>query len=158
MKRESTATLQSALPLLKERASAIAERFYATLLTEHPELRPMFGADAQESGLQAARLAKAILAYVANLERLDLLSPAIARISVRHVQVGVKPDQYPLVGEHLLRAIRAELAAAATPDLLGAWQDAYQQLADIMIDAERRLYEPAVPAEPPLHPLPHRSS
>ena len=48
-----------------------------------------------------------------------------------------------MVGQHLLAAIKEVLGEAATTDIIDAWAEAYQQLADIMIQAEARLYEEA---------------
>jgi nitric oxide dioxygenase len=113
------------------------------MLQAHPELRPMFNVNDQESGEQAKRLAMAILAYVGNIDRLDLLGPAVTNISRRHVQTHVKPEHYPIVGHHLLEAIKSVLGDAATPEVLGAWAVAYQELADIMIGREKAMYAEA---------------
>lgn len=141
MTEEQTSILETSVPMLRARGGAIAERFYQTLLGEHPELRPMFSADDQESGQQAMRLAKVILAYVSNLRRLDSLSAALFQINERHVKVGVAPEQYPLVGDHLVRAVSGELKEFATPVYLDAWRTAYDELAARMIDAEARMYQ-----------------
>jgi nitric oxide dioxygenase len=58
----------------------------------------------------------------------------------RHVSLEIKPEHYPIVGEHLLGAITQVLEDAATLDILNAWGAAYGQLAEIMIGAENALY------------------
>jgi nitric oxide dioxygenase len=128
-----------------EHGEAITRLFYTQMLEAHPELRSMFNANDQESGKQAKRLAMAILAYVGNIDRLDLLGPAVTNISRRHVHTHVKAEQYPIVGHYLLEAIKSVLGVAATPEILDAWGVAYQELADIMIDREKAMYAEVPP-------------
>jgi nitric oxide dioxygenase len=140
MTETQTQILKSTLSAVQEHGLSIATVFYKHLLEQNPELAPMFATGDQENGKQAERLAAAILAYVGNIDRLNLLGPAVTNISRRHVATGVKPEHYPIVGRHLLEAIRQVLAGAATPEILDAWAAAYQQLADIMIEREQAMY------------------
>jgi len=57
--------------------------------------------------------------------------------------VGIRADHYPIVGHHLLGAIKEVLGEAATPELLAAWAEAYTSLANLLIEAERAAYEEA---------------
>jgi len=132
--------VQSTLPALRQHGETITRVFYKELLEENPDLRPMFGAEDQATGAQAKRLAGAILAYVGNLDRLDLLGPAVTNIGRRHVHLGVRAEHYPIVGKHLLRAMQTVLGEAATPEVLEAWAAAYGQLAEIMIGLEAEMY------------------
>lgn len=139
--------VKSTLPALQQHGETITQVFYRQMLEAHPELRPMFATGDQENGAQAKRLAGAILAYVANIDRLDLLGPAVTNISRRHVNVHVKPEHYPIVGEHLLGAIKTVLGDAATPEIIDAWGAAYSDLAEIMIGREQQMYaEQAAPS------------
>jgi nitric oxide dioxygenase len=132
--------VQSTLPALRQHGETITRVFYKELLEENPDLRPMFNAGDQASGAQAKRLAGAILAFVGNLDRLDLLGPAVTNIARRHVHLGVRAEHYPIVGQHLLRAMQTVLGDAATPEVLDAWAAAYGQLAEIMIGLEAEMY------------------
>jgi nitric oxide dioxygenase len=132
--------VQRTLPALRQHGETITRVFYRELLQAHPELHEMFNSGDQENGAQAKRLAGAILAYVGNLDRLDLLSDAVTNISRRHVRVGVLPEQYPIVGKYLLGAIQTVLGKDATPEVLAAWAVAYQELAEIMMDREKAMY------------------
>jgi nitric oxide dioxygenase len=133
--------VKSTLPALRQHGETITTVFYQRMLEAHPELRAMFSAADQESGVQAKRLAGAILAYVGNIDRLDLLGPAVTNICQRHVNVNVQPEQYPIVGKHLLEAIQIVLGDAATPEVIDAWAAAYGDLAEIMIAREKTMYE-----------------
>ena len=61
----------------------------------------------------------------------------------KHASLDVQPAQYAVVGEHLLAAIKEVLGDAATEGIVGAWTEAYQQLAGIMIGIEAGLYDEA---------------
>ena len=39
----------------------------------------------------------------------------------KHASLGMLPEHYPIVGEHLLGAIRDVLGTAATGDIVSAW-------------------------------------
>lgn len=140
--------VKSTLPALREHGEEITRVFYQDLLASNPELRPMFATGDQENGSQAKRLAGAILAYVASIDKLDLLGPAVTDISRRHVATQVRPEHYPIVGKHLLKAIKSVLGDAATLEILDAWAAAYDALAEIMIAREQAMVAEgaAVPA------------
>lgn len=137
--------VKSTMPALAQHGEEITRVFYANMLGENPELMSQFSAADQKSGAQQSRLAQSILAYVANLDRLENLGPAVEKIAHRHVQTHVTPEQYPLVGRYLLQAMKIVLSDAITPEVLEAWTAAYQQLADVMIAREKQIYaeEPA---------------
>lgn len=132
--------VKSTAPALERHGVAITTRMYERLFT-NPEVESMFDRAAQQSGEQPRRLAAAILAYARNIDRLEALTPAVMRMVGRHVEVGVKPEHYPLVADALLPAIRDVLGPeAATDEVLQAWGEAYWALADILIAKEAETY------------------
>lgn len=62
------------------------------------------------------------------------------QISHKHRSLGVKPEHYPIVGQHLLAAIQEVLGEAATPEILQAWAEAYGIIADAFIGVEADMY------------------
>lgn len=50
------------------------------------------------------------------------------------------PEQYPIVGKHLLGAIAEVLGPALTPAIAQAWTAAYDQLANVFINREAEMY------------------
>jgi len=133
--------VESTIPLLAEHGEAITRHFYDKLLTENPELNNVFNPSNQAQGGQARALADAVFAYANNLNNLEALLPAVARIAHKHVSLGVKPEQYPIIGGALLSAIQD---VASLPDghpALVAWGEAYGVLADVFINAEEALYQ-----------------
>lgn len=139
---EQIALIKATVPLLESGGEALTNHFYKLLLSEHPEVRPLFNQAHQASGEQPRALANGVLMYARHIDRLDALGPLVAQIINKHVALQVLPEHYPLVGNCLLRAIREVLGeAAATDAVIDAWAAAYQQLADLLIGQEERLYQ-----------------
>lgn len=133
--------VKATVPVLQQQGEAITRHFYGLMLGEHPELKAYFNEAHQAAGTQARALATAVLAYAAHIDRLEALGPALPAIIQKHVALGVLPEHYPIVGDCLLRAIRAVLGAEiATDDIIAAWAEAYGLLAKLLIDAEEQAY------------------
>ncbi|MGZ5179892.1 MAG: NO-inducible flavohemoprotein [Ramlibacter sp.] len=137
---QTIAIIKATVPVLQEHGEAITRHFYELMFREHPEVKAFFNEAHQASGTQARALAGAVLAYASHIDRLDEIAPALPRIVQKHAALGILPEHYPIVGKCLLRAIREVLGAAATDDILAAWGEAYNALADILIGAEEQVY------------------
>lgn len=133
--------IDASVPVLREHGLAITRHFYASMFEAHPELRNLFNMGNQASGAQQQSLASAVFAYAANIDNAAALGPVLERIVHKHVSIGITPSHYPIVGHHLLRAIKDVLGDAATPELIAAWDEAYWLLAGELIAAEARLSE-----------------
>ena len=130
--------VKSTVPLLETGGEALTTHFYKTMLGEYPEVRPLFNQAHQQSGAQPRALAHSVLMYAKHIDKLENLGDLPAQIVNKHVALQVQPEHYPIVGTCLLRAIREVLGAEiATDEVIAAWGAAYQQLADILIAAER---------------------
>lgn len=140
---DAMAIVKATAPALEKHGLAITTAMYARLF-ENRDIEAMFDRAAQTSGEQPKRLAAAILAYARNIDKLQNLGPAVARMVARHVDTGVKAEHYPHVANALLPAIRDVLGTkVATDEVLAAWGEAYWMLADILIAAEAQAYEEA---------------
>ena len=140
--------VKATVPLLETGGEALTTHFYQTMLAEYPEVRPLFNQAHQQSGAQPRALAHSVLMYAKNIDRLEGLGNLPAQIINKHVALQVQAEHYPIVGACLLRAIREVLGAEiATDEVIDAWGAAYQQLADILIAAERSIYEQTASAE-----------
>lgn len=140
MLQQQKEIVQATVPVLQQYGEAITTVFYRTLFDENPALFNIFNTANQKNGGQARSLAASILAYAAHIDQLDRLGGMVNRITHKHASLEVQPEHYPIVGDHLLRAIRTVLGEAATPEILEAWGVAYGQLATIMIGVEQKLY------------------
>ena len=138
---EQRAIVQSTVPLLESGGEALATHFYQLLLAGHPEVRPFFNPAHQASGDQPRALANGVLLYARHIDRLEQLGGLVSTIIHKHASLQVEPAHYPVVGACLLRAIREVLGAEiATDAVLAAWSAAYDQLADILMGAEEKIY------------------
>jgi nitric oxide dioxygenase len=135
--------IDASVPVLREHGLAVTTTFYASMFAAHPELKNLFNMGNQASGAQQQSLASAVFAYAANIGNAAALGPVVSRIVHKHASVGIRADHYPIVGHHLLGAIRTVLGEAATEPLLKAWEEAYTSLARLLIDAEAKMYEEA---------------
>lgn len=138
---EQRAIVKSTVPLLETGGEALTTHFYQIMLAEHPEVRPFFNQAHQANGDQPRALANGVLMYARNIDRLEQLGGLVNQIIQKHVSLQIEPAHYPVVGACLLRAIREVLGAEiATDAVIAAWAAAYQQLADILIGAEEKIY------------------
>ncbi len=118
------------------------------MLGEYPEVRPLFNQAHQASGDQPRALANGVLMYARHIDQLQELGPLVAKVVNKHVSLQVLPEHYPIVGTCLLRAIREVLGEQiATDEVLEAWGAAYQQLADLLIEAEESVYAASAQAD-----------
>lgn len=81
-----------------------------------------------------------VYAYATHIDRLDELATVVDHIAHRHVATRILPEQYPLIGEKLLQAMKDVLQEAATDEVISAWAEAYAALADIFIQKEKAIY------------------
>jgi nitric oxide dioxygenase len=133
--------VKATAPVLAEHGYDIIKCFYTRMFQAHPELKNIFNMAHQERGQQQQALARAVYAYAENIEDPSSLMAVLTNIANKHASLGVRPEQYPIVGEHLLAAIKEVLGSAATDDIISAWAQAYGNLADVLMGMESDLYE-----------------
>ncbi|MEL0635333.1 NO-inducible flavohemoprotein [Marinomonas sp. TI.3.20] len=133
-------TVKATIPLLASAGPAITEYFYQRMFTHNPELSDIFNMTNQKTGRQPAALFNAIAAYATHIDNLEVLTSAVMRIAHKHTSFNIQPDQYDIVGHHLIETLRELAPEAFTPDVEEAWVAAYAQLAEIFIKVEGDLY------------------
>ncbi|MEV7685246.1 globin domain-containing protein [Streptomyces bungoensis] len=144
LSEQSAATVRATLPAVGAAIGEITERFYARLFAAHPDLlRDLFNRGNQASGAQKQALAGSIAAFATHLlEHPDSRPDAmLGRIAHKHASLGVAPEHYPIVHEHLFAAIAEILGDAVTPEVAAAWTEVYWLMANALIAIEKRLYE-----------------
>lgn len=137
---DTRTVIKATAPVLAEHGLTITRHFYQRMFDQHPELKNLFNQSHQAAGDQPRALANAVHAYATHIDNPEVLAAALERIAHKHVSLRVQPEQYAIVGEHLLGAIKDILGDAATDQIIDAWAAAYQQLADILIEKEAALY------------------
>ncbi|CAK9887546.1 MULTISPECIES: NO-inducible flavohemoprotein [Pseudomonas] len=138
---QDRAIVKATVPLLESGGEALTTHFYKLMLSEYPQVRPLFNQAHQASGDQPRALANGVLMYARHIDQLEQLGGLVGQIINKHVALQILPEHYPIVGSCLLRAIEEVLGKEiATPEVIAAWGAAYQQLADILIGAEGEVY------------------
>lgn len=137
MNEETKAIIKATAPVLKEHGEAITKEMYRIMFTKHPEVEKLFENQTPD---QHKKLANAVYAYAANIDQLDKLGKGIETMVNAHVKTNVQPEHYPIVGASLLEAIKNVLGDAATDEIINAWAEAYQFLADVLIEREAEAY------------------
>src|SRR5476649_986936 len=139
---QDRAIVKSTVPLLESGGEALITHFYRMMLSEYPDVRPLFNQANQANGDQPRALANGVLMYARHIDQLEQLGDLVAKIINKHVALQILPEHYPIVGTCLIRAIEEVLGSEiATPEVLNAWTNAYNQLAGILIGAERTIYD-----------------
>lgn len=149
---ESEAVVKATAAVVADHAVEITSRFYPSMFEAHPELLDLFNMGNQANGEQRQALASAVVAYATQLVDPDAPSfrPVMQRIAHKHVSLGIRPEQYTIVGHHLMNAVAEVLGDAVTPEVASAWDEVYWLFAAQLIAEEARLYtlggvDPATP-------------
>ncbi len=116
----------------------VADTFYSKLFNDTPSLRSMFPKDMQK---QYLKLMDMLSTIIARLDNLQSLVSEIKAMAQRHVQYGVRPANYKLVGKALLWTLQKGLGKDWNEEVKDAWEKCYTTLANTMIDASTE--EPA---------------
>lgn len=139
----SRPVVEATLPVVGEHIGVIAERFYAHMFQDRLELLDgLFNRGNQADGRQQQALAGSVAAFASYLVNKpdELPDHLLSRISHKHVSLGLRPDQYEIVHEHLMWAIVDVLGDAVTPEVAAAWDEVYWLMANVLINQERSMY------------------
>ncbi|OKL37824.1 NO-inducible flavohemoprotein [Domibacillus mangrovi] len=133
--------VQSTAPVLKEHSKQIGKRFYELLFSKAPDLYNLFNQTNQKRGIQQEALGYSVYAAGEHITNLEAIMPVIKRITEKHRAIGIVPEQYPIVGQTLLEAVKDVLGDTATDEIIDAWGQAYGYIADAFISIESNLYD-----------------
>jgi nitric oxide dioxygenase len=137
MTPEQITLVKSSWDLAKPRESELGVMFYTRLFDIAPETKALFGDDVHS---QAMRLMQAISVVINSLDNLDRIFPQIEQLAERHVDYGVKPEHYAIVGEALIWTLHKGFGEDFTDELKEAWLLAYTTLSGAM---QKSAYENA---------------
>jgi len=150
---QSAAIVAATAGVVAAHAEQITARFYPRMFADRPELLRTFNKGNQATGEQSRALAASVVAYAVQL--IDPAAPpfdhVLRRIAYKHVSLGIRPEQYTIVGHHLLAAVGEVLGDAVTPEVAAAWDEVYWLFAAQLIAEEARLYLRA--GVDPRHPV-----
>ncbi|STT84587.1 flavohemoprotein [Klebsiella pneumoniae] len=109
------------------------------MFAHNPELKEIFNMSNQRNGDQREALFNAIAAYASNIDNLPALLPAVEKIAQKHTSFQIKPEQYNIVGSHLLATLDEMFSPGQ--EVLDAWGKAYGVLANVFIGREAEIYQ-----------------
>ena len=124
--------LESSFAQVKVNSSEVTERFYTLLFADYPEVQPLFANTHMEK--QGKQLFQSLVFTIDHLRQPDVLSVALRGLGTRHIQYGVLPRHYPMVGSSLLKAFEASLGTTWTPKVQQAWTEAYEVVVQLMLE------------------------
>lgn len=143
LSQETITIIKSTVPVLEQHGKTITTVFYKNMFEAHPELLNIFNHANQSQGRQQNALAGLVYAAAANIDNLSAVLPAVVQVAHKHKSLNITPEQYPIVGYYLLGAIKEVLGEAATPEIIGAWGEAYEVIAGVFIGIEKEMYAKA---------------
>ncbi|EIV96594.1 globin domain-containing protein [Frankia sp. QA3] len=141
LSERSAAVVGATAGVVAEHAVEITAAFYPRMFAAHPELLHLFNQGNQATGEQRQALAAAVVAYAGHLlgGSGPSFAPVLRRIAHKHVSLGVRPEQYTIVGQHLLAAVGEVLGDAVTREVHDAWDEVYWLFATALIAEEGRI-------------------
>ena len=112
---------------------ALTTQFYENLFEINPSLKELFKKDLR---VQKKMLADALKYVVDELDNFDKIKADIQKLGARHVNYGVKAEDYGTVGTALVMALESKLGNGFSPEVKNSWLTAYTILADTMINVQ----------------------
>ncbi|MDI1479732.1 globin domain-containing protein [Polyangium sp. y55x31] len=159
---ETVAIVKATAPVLAEHGATIIRHFYRHLHHDHPELELLFNPANQgtdegktrgsqqeafrgdffgQEGARGAALTNVLNGSMTSLDDLPAVKATVMRIAHRHASLDVRPEHYPIIGQYFLASVKAVLGDVATDEIMAAWREAYDVLADLFIEVERDLMQ-----------------
>lgn len=139
LSQETLGVIRDTLPAVAQAGTAFTGHFYQRMFKEHPELLNTFNRNNQMAGKQQRALFSAVAASaVSVLEHGTLPLAVLETINQKHCALQVVPDQYQVVGTHILGTITDLLNPPQ--NVLDAWGEVYGVLAEACIKREEEIY------------------
>lgn len=131
--------LEKSFALLAPQAEQLVARFYSELFTRHPDVKPLFGNKPIED--QHKKLVAALGTVINSLRNPEALANTLVRLGESHQRYGAEPAHYQAVATTLLDVMKEFAGSAWTKQVEMAWQNALNQIAEIMLGAYTQMEE-----------------
>lgn len=115
---------------LSPNGEAVGTIFYRRLFEIDPTLRPLF--KTASIGEQIRKLTTMLDLIVHWLDVPERLVPVLKQLGARHSGYGVQDEMYGKVGTALIGTLEEGLGDKFTPELRGAWTEAYVLISSLM--------------------------
>ena len=109
---------------------AVGAIFYRRLFEIDPNLRSMFSAVTMDD--QIHKLVTMLDLVIHWLDLPERLVPVLKKLGEQHATYGVKDEHYEKVGAALLGTLEEGLGDKFTPELRGAWTEAFLLISSLM--------------------------
>jgi len=137
--------VKATAPAVAPKVPEIVNDFYPRMFKNNPEAQAFFNPANQfaDPPLQRMALANAVVAYASNIDHLENLTEAVQIIAHKHCGLSVQADHYAIVHKNLMESIAHVLGEVVTPEIGNGWSEAVLELAKILINTEKDLYQQA---------------
>ena len=132
MTDQDIATIQSSWIALSHGDETAGAHFCQCLAEMAPEVAPLLAAHPETKDAKFVEMMAAIVDLFDTPGSLAALARDLGR---RHEGRGVTAAQFPAVGQAFLRTIRDCGGTTATPEVIAAWDRAFQTMARLMTRA-----------------------
>jgi hemoglobin-like flavoprotein len=110
---------------------AFITRVYEILFERYPKAKALFPPGGGTR--QAEMLTGALVAVVDHLDDAPWLQATLGTLGAKHVGYGVTREMYDWVGASLLAGMAEVAGSKWTPELQGAWSEAYAAIVSMML-------------------------
>lgn len=124
--------LELSFSQIKDRETEFANYFYHHLFADYPMIQPLFANSNMQE--QRKKLFQSLILIVDSLRKPDVLTAALKGLGTRHIQYGVLPEHYPIVGRTLIKSFALCLQESWTSALEQAWVEAYEVVTQLMLE------------------------
>ncbi|MFI5999229.1 globin domain-containing protein [Streptomyces sp. NPDC051366] len=137
--------MKSSFAVVERRAEHAVKYFYSHLFWHNPGIRELFPASAEDMERQRDRLFAALTHVVAHMDDeglLPYLHDYLHDLGRDHRKFLARPEHYAAVGSSLLAALARTSGEAWTPGVEKTWSEAYQVVADAMMEGAAASEDP----------------
>ncbi|MFQ5687096.1 MAG: NO-inducible flavohemoprotein [Candidatus Scalindua sp.] len=139
--------IKATAPIVEEKVIELTKTLYPIMFSRYPGIKVFFNQTHQRDGTQPRAFAASIIDYANAIDNLDAIKPLVNNITEKHASIDIKPVQYQIVTTCVLEVIGNLLGDAGTPEVKRAWKEAIENLANILIGAERKKYDETLAKE-----------
>lgn len=131
--------IQNSFSKVRPIAGDAAKIFYAKLFEYDPELKPLFKNNMDEQG---KKLMQTLGVAVSGLRDLNKLVPVLQELAVKHLDYGVKVEDYTPVGNALIYTLQTGLGRDFSPETKTAWVALLKVVIEVMRQAAYPTFNP----------------
>lgn len=130
--------LETTFALIQPQARSFARSFYNKLFLVDPRMKKLFSHVNMAD--QEKKLMYSLAMIVEGMRNLDSLKCIVRNLGQRHLGYKVSAEHYYILGEVLIETLAEYLGSHWTVEAEQVWTEAYEIIADIMLDGTKKEY------------------